>query len=511
MLRKLLRVSARPMRCDPHVTTVCTGRSIATAAFVGNLQRLQKELSTADNNKRDVQHTGRLLFEKEALDDVVVLTPASHHMSSSSAVGIETCCERDAMNAEMVCQIASMATMLRIAPTKCQPFQKVVDWALQPRVVDSMDEMAISRLLHAALVLSEPRIFDLLFTYLWRVAALAPKASGVSCAMLINAYGRCGVRHAALYDALCRRATTALLQEGVTLGHIANVANALSRVGIADPGVFQVISDQTIRFEKQAPPLVMATILDAFSTVGIVDDALFTLFESHLERLMEECSAPLMATIVGALAKAKRKQSPLFGAVASRASRISSTYDPSSIARTLDAFYQVQHCSEEFFGLLAERACKISAEFRPDEIHLTLRALSAFELFDAELFPLLASRLMSCIRGGNGNTPPDVIIGALAAFAAVHERHEGLIHAVSLTMKPFITALNAELFTTLLWAFAELNARNDTTRAMVSLAQTRQDCLLTTAGPVPPGWTSDVLAKRIDTIRKVYSVAGNTW
>mmetsp|Transcript_81928 Transcript_81928/g.95696 ORF Transcript_81928/g.95696 Transcript_81928/m.95696 type:complete len:495 (+) Transcript_81928:34-1518(+) len=494
MLRKL-SLGGSAIRC------VGWSRSIATAVFVSNIQRIQSELSTADN-KRELQHTGRLLYENEELDDVVV------SLKSSAAQGASS--QRDAMTPDMVRSIATVATLLRVAPSKSQPFQRTVDWALQPRVVQTMDDMAIARLLHASLVLSEPKIFELLFTYLWRVVELAPTLSGVSCAMIINAYGRCGIRHEILYKSLCLRATTALLEEGVTMGHIANVANALSRVGVADTAVFQVISNQSIRFEKQAPPLVMATILDAFSTVGIVDDSLFSVFEAHLERLIEECGAPLMATIVGALAKAKRSESPLFAAVASRATRIVNSYDPSSIARTLDAFYQVRHCSEEFFGLLAERAVNVSADFRPDEIHLTLRALSAFELYDAELFPLLASKLMSAMRAGGSNVPPDVVIGVLAAFATVHERHEGLIHAVSLSMKPFLSALSAELFTTLLWAFAELNARNDTTRAMVSEVQTHSGRLLTTDN-LPSSWTPEVLAARLDTVKKVYGITGNIW
>lgn len=447
---------------------------MSTVAFVTSISRLQKELATSDK-KRDLQMEGRMLFETESLDDAANLDPS---VASS---------------------IASAASALRIVPSKGTIFPQLVTWALQPNVVSSMDGIAIGRLVHAGLILSDARLFDILMTYVWRVVELAPTLQPVSCAMIINAYGRAGFRHGELYTALCKRAVEALRDDSITMAHIANVANALSRVKVTDKAVFDVVRAQSIKLQGQAAPLVMTTILDAFSSIGVVDEELFSLYEGNLSKSIEECSAPLMTSILVSLVRAKRTTSPLFAACATRALKIAHTYDATSIAKSLDAFLTAKHCSEDFFGALAERACKICADFRVDEIKMTLRALSAFDLFDAELFPLLASRFIALSKVNRSVAPEDAA-SVLGSFALVHERHEELVHTISILMKPYVDVLDKETFTLLLWGFATLNVRNDTTRAMVAAATAGERLL----PPIVGDKTRDT---QLCTIRQVYGIS----
>lgn len=452
--------------------------SLSTETFAINVASLQKELSKSDK-KRDLMQEGRRIFETESLDDALT----------------------GGLNPTIATTVAGAATAMRITPAKSPSYQQLVTWILQPEVVKTLDGNNIGRILHAELVLADPKLFEVLFTYLWRVVELAPTFNGIACAMILNAYGRSGIHHDRLYEVMCERAKTALKEDSITIAHVANVANALSRVQVRDAALFDVLRDLAIKFQKQAPPLVMTTILDAFSSVGIVDPDLFTLYEAALAEQIAQCSAPLMTSILNSLVKANRTKSPLFSQCAVRAVTIASTYDASSIAKSLDAFYQAGHLSEEFFGSMAERACKVAADFRPDEIHLTLRTLSHFELFDAELFPVLASRLVS-IAKVNRSIPPEDVVGIVSSFAAVRERHDELIHTCSLLMKPYLEAMRPELFTELLWAFGELNLRSETTRSMVTLVRNKQVRLATPSGDATK---DEVLQKRL-TVIKVYGL-----
>lgn len=453
--------------------------ALSTETFAANVGMLQKELSKSDK-KRELMQEGKRIFETESLDDAMAggLTP------------------------QLANSIASAATAMRIVPSKSPSYQQLVTWALSLDVVPTLDGNIIGRFVHAQLVLADPRLFEVLFTYLWRVIELAPTLSGVSCAMILNAYGRSGIHHEALYEALCLRARTALKEDNITIAHVANVANALSRVRVADAELFAVLRDLALKFSKQAVPLVMTTILDAFSTVGIVDSDLFAVYEANLAEQINQCSAPLMTSILNSLVKAKRTTSPLFTQCAGRAVTIANTYDASSIAKSLDAFYQAKNCSEEFFGAMAERACKVAGDFRPDEIQLTLRSLSHFELFDAELYPLLASRFVSFAKV-NRSISPDDVVGIVASFATVRERHDELMHTCSLLMKPYLEAIRPELFTELLWAFGELNLRSETTRAMVTLARASKGRLATPSGDEVK---DAVLQKQLLTIKQVYGL-----
>jgi hypothetical protein len=452
---------------------------LSTETFAANVTSLQKELSKSDK-KRDLMQEGKKIFETESLEDALT----------------------GGLNPTLATAVAGAATAMRITPAKSPSYQQLVSWILQPEVVNTLDGNSIGRILHAELVLADPRLFEVLFTYLWRVVELAPTFNGIACAMILNAYGRSGIHHDRLYEVICERARTALKEESITIAHVANVANALSRVQVCDAALFGVLRDLAIKFQKQAPPLVMTTILDAFSTVGIVDPDLFTLYEAALAEQIVQCSAPLMTSILNSLVKAKRTKSVLFSQCAVRAVSIASTYDASSIAKSLDAFYQAENCSEEFFGAMAERACKVAADFRADEIHLTLRALSHFELFDAELFPLLASRLVS-IAKVNKSIPPEDVIGIVSSFAAVRERHDELIHTCSLLMRPYLEAIRPELFTELLWAFGELNLRSETTRSMVTLVRSKQVSL---AAPTGNTAKDEVLQKRLAVVKQVYGL-----
>lgn len=223
---------------------------------------------------------------------------------------------------------------------------------------------------------------------------------------------------------------------------------------------------------------------------------------------VEECSAPLITTILTSLVKANKTQSPLFNVCANRAARIAATFDASSISKSLEAFFQANHCSEEFFGTMAERACRIASEFRTDEIRMTLRALSHFDLFDAELFPLLAARFISLLKHG-ASVVPEEVVGVLSSFAAVHERHDELVHCCSTLIKPFLEVLPKHLFTELLWAFAELNVRNETTRSMVALStQDREKRIEAVADTDTTSATerNNVLQKRLECIKQVFGV-----
>lgn len=430
------------------VTAATSRRNIATSMFVNRAAQLHKEFASS-SKKRELQAEGRQLFERELLDDAL----------------------SGGLDDAAISTIVAAASALRIVPTAGQIYRQVMSHALKPEVIASLEGATIARLMHASLVLCDPQLFELLFAYIHRVIEVAPSLNGVSCAMIINAYGRSGVRHELLYKKLCQRAVKALKDDTVTIAHIANVAHALSRVGVAEKAVFLVLKDQSIKLGRQAVPLVMATILDAFATVGIIDVELFELYENNLRKAADELTAPLVTTVLLTLVTAKRSSSPLFTTCTQCASKLSHTFDASSISKCCDALLRANQPSEDLFGAMAERASKIVSDFRADEIRITLHALSKFDLFDAELFPLLASRLVHIVKSGKGFEASD-LVSVLMSFAVVHERNEELIHVCSGAIRNYVDALPPAVFTDLMWAMGELNVRNELTRALTAhLAQ----------------------------------------
>nr|CCC93641.1 conserved hypothetical protein [Trypanosoma congolense IL3000] len=467
------------MRCLSSAAAACCGRTfrlMSTEAFVLSLEKVQHQLSVSER-KQDLILHGRQLFENETLDDI-----------------------HTAWNPVVAGKICHAATQLRISPTKGQPFGAVLELSLTPEATDATDASSLARIAHSCLVLRSPQLYEILFTYIRKLIAVAPTLDTVSCAVLINAYGRAQVHHEELYRALCDRAAIVMRDQRTFIAHIANVAHALARVQYFHRDLFLVLRDQAERQASQGPPLVAVTILDGFAEVGFVDDALFTALEQRLIGEVHDLPAPLMASLVSCLAKAGRAPSALFTACGERIVATGSIFDSNSIARTCDAFRRANVAAEEVFGTLAERACKVVTDFRVDEINLTLSALASFDLFDGELFPLLASRFVSTVKQGGFVNPVDAA-GILASFAAVQERSDELVHVCTQLLSTHREAIDGMTLVQSLWACIVLNVRNE---AQQNLLQ----CLTSGAVALPDESTaakeSKVALDRLLTVKKAY-------
>ncbi|KEG14216.1 hypothetical protein DQ04_00571110 [Trypanosoma grayi] len=454
-------------------------RCITTQAFVSSVEKVQQQLSASERKQELLLH-GRQLFESETLDDIKTSwTPA------------------------VAGTICHAATQLRISSTKGQPFAAVLERSLSPAAVEAMDVPSLARIVHACLVLRSPQLYEVLFTYIRRLIKLAPTIDTVSCAVLLNAYGRAQVQHEELYQALCDRAAVVMKDPRTFVAHTANVAHALARVHFFHRDLFLVLRDQAVRQVSQGPPLVPVTILDAFAEVDFVDDTLFNVLEQRLMKELGELPAPLMASLVACLVKAGKASSPLFTTCGDRIVAIGNTFDSTSIAKTCDAFYRANVLAEEVFGALAERACKVAADFRADEIHLTLNALGSFDLFDGELFPLLASRFVSIVKQGGYVSPTDAA-GVLTSFAAVQEKSDELIHVCTQLLATHCDALDGVTLVQALWACAILNVRNEAQRTLLEAARGN-------AGKLPSEETaakvSNAALERLQYVMKAYDLA----
>jgi hypothetical protein len=329
--------------------------------------------------------------------------------------------------------------------------------------VSSMPEFA--KLAHTLCVLRTPLVFDVLVAHIPRVLAAAKELDVRSLALIANAYGRTGTRHAALYDALTAR-TVEVARECTVLPQLANMCYAFALSGCRDPAVYKALGDAALPLTDQAVPLVVATIFEAFATAEQSHEELFQALEKHAAGKIDECSPPLLSSLLLALAKLKRAESPVMDSAAKRAAKIAPAFDPTSIAKCLRAFQLLGVENDEFFGAMAERSCAVWGEFSAKDIAMTTAALAHFELYDAELFPLLARRTLYLVQKRYAVNVGD-LASILGSFAAVHDRNDDLISGASRLLFQKHELLTGASMITLLWAFATLNVKNDLANLLI--------------------------------------------
>eukprot|EP00744_Colponema_vietnamica_P028833 GILI01044040.1.p1 GENE.GILI01044040.1~~GILI01044040.1.p1 ORF type:complete len:478 (+),score=129.13 GILI01044040.1:59-1492(+) len=468
--------SITPLRAATVGSSIVAIREVSCQTFGAAVKKTTEEFTKTKS--KEAQASGKRLFETEILDDIDVTKGST-------------------MSPAICTDIANAAAALKIRPNAGTIFPAVSQWALAPEIIKTLPAEPLSKLLHASVVLHSPALFDLLISYIWRITEMAPKLDPVSCAVIINAYGRSGVKHDVLYAALVKRATATIDDSAITLAHVANVAYATSRVGASQPALVKKLKAQFLKLKGNANPLIAASVLDSFTTAGALDDEVLSAVETVVTSNIAQCSAPLVASILNTLSKAKRTDSKLFEAAATRASQIASTFDSASIARTMNSLFISNVNNEDLMATLAERACKIPGDFRVAEARQTLEALSFFVLYDPELFPLLGSRVAAVI-GSRGVFDVDHIAAILAAFAAVHERHEDLIHLGGRAIADSAQNLNAETYINALYSFAAHNVRNDSVRRTSEGAKANVVAMTAAAA------TSELLTKRFELVKKTY-------
>jgi len=457
-------------------------RDMSCSTFAVAAKKAQSTF--AEQKTKEAQLQGKQLFETETLDDIP---------DPVAAVSSKT-----TMTPELATDIVNAATALRIRPVAGTIYTAVMKWALMPEVVEKMPVEALSRLLHSAVILHSPHLFDLLITYLWRVVEAAPTMDAVTCAVIINAYGRGGVKHTKLYKALGDRALQTVSDSSITMAHVANMSYALSRVNYGNKELYTKLKDQCLALRKGASPLIVASILESFATAGIIDDDLFDAYESILAKNLEKCSPPLLASIISTLAKAKREKSePLFATCRKRVIYVADTFDSASIGRVMEALYISGVSDEDLLAALSERSCKIPSDFRVVEVRQTLEALAHFGLYDPELFPLLGSRIAGILRS-RGVFDLDNVASTLAAFATVHERHEDLIVVGTRVLSDAAQSMAPRTYINSLYAFAIHNVRNEGQRKMIEGARPHYAILQQEAA------RDSKLAPRLEVVTKTY-------
>jgi hypothetical protein len=426
---------------------------IAADAFLKQVADVQA-LAVKDEMKREVARRVKALFETEQLD----VRPDD---------GLAE------MKVEEAGQIAQVASQKVVNPGRSPVLQGVYAWALAASTVDSLSKSptALSRILHSALVLRAPVVYELAFTYLRCIIPMLPTLEPPICATMMNVYGRCGIRHGELQAALEERLLAVMKDPVITLAHVANVSQALAKVHMGAKGVYNKklylsLRDQAVRLQGQATPVMLVTILDSFATVGFVDDEVSALYEARLKACLEENSPILLGAILQTCVKSNRTTSPLFDSVATIAKKKMKEFESVAIATMLEAFSTAQKSDEELFGLAAEQACKQLMQFRSNEIAMTLRALAAFDLFDAELFPMMASRFTAIASSSEIALADTVTV--LEAFAMVHERNEALLNVANGLIQPNVSQLSPAQFVTALWALSKLNYRASAHEALVA-------------------------------------------
>lgn len=381
---------------------------------------------------------------------------------------------------------AIMALVAQAKPAASAPaVAAVVAWAKDPANAAAVDGAALAKIAQGCVAVNPPGAFDVLCALLWRANALAPAMDAAAAAAVLNAYGRAGVRHARLLASLGARAAAlfARPESPPSLAQLANVSHALARVefatavaplaaaGDADaaaatrlPGI---LADSAVTLGAKAPALVVATVLDAFAAfppeafgTPARRDAALAALEARAVAVLAECPPPLVASILASVAKAQRgaASEPVFAAAAARCAATAGAFDAASVAKALGAFRAAGRRDENVFGLLAERAARLTGDMRLSECRAVLDALAAFDLYDAELFPLLAARVVSVTRRRAPYAFDDVA-GALAAFAAVQERSDDLLHALAPVVRHHAPTMSGWAVATLLWAYASLGVQ----------------------------------------------------
>jgi hypothetical protein len=452
-------------------------RFVSADAFLKTVADIQA-LGVKDEMKREAARRIKALYETEQLD-----------------LNMETGFVD--MKPDEAGQIAQAASQKSVSASRSPVLQGLYDWALAPQTVDSLSKspVALSRLLHSAIVLRAPVLYELTFTYLRSLIPVIPSLEPQVCAVITNVYGRCGIRHGQLFEALELRLIETIKDPVITLAHVANVAQALSKVqqppkGSYNKKLYLALRDQAVRLHAQATPLMLVTILDSFASVGYVDDEVSALYESRLVACIEECSPILLGAILQTCVKSNRTTSALFDSVAAVARKKIKDFDSVAIATVLDAFSTAQRPNEELFALAAEQACKQVMHFRSNEIAMTLRALAAFDLFDAELFPLMASRF-TAIASSSEIACEDAVT-VLEAFAMVHERNEALLNVANTIIQQNWPLLTPAHFVTALWAFDKLNYRSAARESLIGALQTAEGAARLQRVPSTPAFAARV-------------------
>ena len=416
-------------------------RHLAAAAYVEKAAGFQKDY--AAKRDKDTLTAARKFFESETLEEVETIGDGAGPM----------------MGAVATFRPSIMAT---------KGIATLMDFLQKKESMDKVSTAAMSRVLHSAVVLHVPGVFDVLIQWLWKVVEEAPKLDATAIATCINAYGRSGIRHDILYEALTKRAKEVMANPAPPLSHIANVLHALSRVEYFDEELFQLLTKHAVARQVEATPLVIATVLDACAAVNFVPNSLFLPYEQTAASNVNECSPALMASLVLSLAKTDRAKSPVFPAVAERGAAITQQYDPASIGRTLHAFRLVDHRNEDFFGALSERACRVAPEFRLEEIAQILGSLAHFDLYDAELFPLLATRVVNITRG-RSSFQFNHVAEVVRAFAKVHERNDDFLNALGPILLSNVGNLKDAAVVDLLYGYGTFGIKNDLVKELLKL------------------------------------------
>eukprot|EP00164_Ancoracysta_twista_P029290 GFYU01059010.1.p1 GENE.GFYU01059010.1~~GFYU01059010.1.p1 ORF type:complete len:167 (+),score=32.80 GFYU01059010.1:165-665(+) len=133
-------------------------RDMSCSTFAVAAKKAQSTF--AEQKTKEAQLQGKQLFETETLDDI-----------PDPLVALSA---KTTMTAELATDIVNAATALRIRPVAGTVYTSVMKWALMPEVIEKMPVEALSRLLHSAVILHSPHLFDLLMSYLWRVVEAAP-------------------------------------------------------------------------------------------------------------------------------------------------------------------------------------------------------------------------------------------------------------------------------------------------------------------------------------------------
>eukprot|EP00796_Vickermania_ingenoplastis_P002185 gene2185-1353_t len=391
---------------------------------------------------------------------------------------------------EAAARIAQAAAQWRVSPLRGQPYPEVLNWACSEAGVAAMSISALSRILHSALVLRAPQLYPLLMTYiplLLHVLSSAKPGMAQECdaqtlAVLINAYGRAGVRHEKLYAAFCEHASVALRDPSLTIAHVANVSHALSKVSCRHPALLSTLRDQAVRQKQSASPLMAITLLNAFAELNFVDEEMFCVYEQHLLEHLHQLTPPLLASLLHCLVQAGRGSgaSTLVERIGEQAQRSANTFDAFATSKVMTAYFAAGQFSEEVFGALAERACAVASDFRSDEVARILEALSAFDLFDGELFPLLATRLATLIKQGAAPVTLEDAAAALASFAAVQEPNDELTHWCGKVFAEYADAsvLSAEAYINVIWSCMTLNIRSEAHKKFVEAVRAQLRLIL---------------------------------
>jgi hypothetical protein len=401
--------------------------------YVDRVSALQKDVQVKKDKAALAE--ARKFFESETIEDVTLLK-------------------------DKVAVLMTAVNVIRPNIPATRGIATAMQYMLSAESLTAVTAPAASRVFHTAVALHFPEVFDVLLFWLWRVVELAPTMDAATVATFLNAYGRAGVRHPALYTALIARALEVMRNPAPPLTHVANVLHALSRVKMADPALLRMLAEHAVTRKGETTPIITATILDAAAQLDYKEELLFAPFEATAVAQAAECTPALLSSISFSVASAGRKTSPIFPCFADKAQAQAKSFDPASLSRFLDAYRLADCRHEDCFGALAEQACRVIPEFRLEEIRKTVAALAYFDLYDAELFPFLASRVVGITRGKAFFDFQDIAT-VLRSFAKLNERNDEFVAALTPVIKINLEKLTPEVLVDLLWSFATFGIRSE--------------------------------------------------